>query len=459
MTGLDDEDDGFDDFRPAPHPDDRLWRHPSEMAAFLAAQAAENATADDSDDDAGDPGADITIELPAVATAATPIVLAPADPPARPGRPDRQPSRVHRGLIAAAAAVAVGATALTVGALSARSDSPTEAQFATEAVAMRSESTRSSSPADDASDDAAATPPDAQGTGVGSVSAFVDPEAEAALASRLHEELANSLPRIQAASPDGMVEGSGLFITEQGHIATSASLVANSDYVLAWTHDGQRLQASVVAVDWFSDVAILQVETPSAPVAMFSADTSLWSGQYAMAIDYEHASMTLGKVASLTAAQPVNILGDASSRVRIEPGALPGSAIIDDTGAVIAMVNLGPDGDSDQLHATPAWMIERVVEELLTHGVAVHPWLGVQVTALGNGVQVQIAQVVPGSPADHAGLRVGDLIDAVDGDSISTTMSLWTLVQLHEPGDYVDLAVTRNGERRLISAHLEALVN
>ena len=109
------------------------------------------------------------------------------------------------------------------------------------------------------------------------------------------------------------------------------------------------------------------------------------------------------------------------------------------------------------LHATPAWMVERVVADLLANGTAQHPWLGIQAQPDPSGTQARIVAVVEGSPADLAGLRAGDLVDSIDGESIGASMSLWTLVQMHEPGDQIALAVTRNSERRLVWATLDHL--
>ena len=91
VTGLDDDDDGPEEFRPVPHPDDRLWRHPSEIAAMQAAHA--NAK-----------------------TAQMPVVSLP-DPAPR--------SRLNAGLKLAAGLVVVGAAALTIGIVSSQRNSPT----------------------------------------------------------------------------------------------------------------------------------------------------------------------------------------------------------------------------------------------------------------------------------------------------------------------------------------------
>lgn len=426
VSGFDDDEDGLDDFGPVPHPDDRLWRHPSEIAAEMAARAAAADTPVPNVPDV--PDAPSTLEVPSVG----PLVAT-----------ERSRQRLHRGIFITAIAVAVGASALAAGVLTARSSDEGAAQIAiaansTEPISMPTDGNEANTR-----------------RAVSTVAATNVAPDERELADRLHAKLAPSLPRVQAATTDGMREGSGLFVSNDGLIVTSAGLVADADYLLAWTDDGRRWHADLVAIDWFSDVAILHVEAASTP-ADFADDIELWSGQFALAIDHEGRSMQLGEVGSVSAGAPWTQPGDQSSRVSIGAPALPGSAVVDDAGRVIGMVNRAGNGATG-LHATPAWMVERVVAELLADGDADHPWLGIQAQLDPSGTQARIVAVIEGSPADRGGLRAGDLVDAIDGVSIGASMSFWTLVQMHEPGDRIALAVTRNSERRLVWVTLDYL--
>lgn len=356
--------------------------------------------------------------------------------------------RGRRVLVATAAVLALSAGALAFGVLAARSagDSAQIALLDDTALA----------PATEPGDDAETVERTQRSTqpGVDNIAISGELGAETALAGQLHDELAASMPRVQAATDHGMREGSGFFVTSDGYLVTSAQLVSDSEYLLVWTHDGGRWHADLVAADGFSDVAVLKVvDAPAFPAAFKNTD-ELWAGQYAMAIDHDQSSMTVGEVASLTSAAPAVGPGDRSSRFRIEPGMKPGAAIVDDTGSVIGLVNADA-----ATQATPGWMVERVTADLIAAGVTVHPWLGVHVEPDPTSQHVKLTTIVGGSPADLAGLRAGDLIDAVDGTELSTTQSFWTLLQRQRPGDRVDLAVTRNGERRLISVELTELVD
>ena len=250
VTGPDydpfDDFDEPDDFRPVPHPDDRLWRHPSEVAAMHAAMA--NAE-----------------------TAKVPVVHIEDEPR----------SRMQVGLMLAAGVVVVGAAALTLGVMTGRGTTSTTdvaGEVATISTSVSSSGTRSSSTQ---SETLAAAAEDTQ------IAIEAAAEGEELLVTRVHNEIATSLPRIQAATADGMREGSGFFVTDDGHIATSAGLVGNADYVLAWTDDGQRWKAHVVASDAVSDVAVLQIDSEDWPAVSLGSDDTLWAGQYALALDHD----------------------------------------------------------------------------------------------------------------------------------------------------------------------------
>lgn len=404
VQGLDDEDDGPEFSGPRPHPDDRLWRHPSEIAAMHAAAAS--ATAEP------------TVELPAVTVGRSPVGLL-----------------LNRGLMTAAVVVAIGATALAVGALTARSSTDQASTIRPAAL--------TSLGADTGNTDGIV------------LDTELDPEQ--ALADRLHAELGDALPRVQAATATGMLEGSGAFITADGHLVTSSRLVTGADYLLVWTADGSRWAAELVASDRFSDVAVLRVEPEAVDqgsfgAASFKPGAELRTGQYAITLDHDVGSMTFGQVSSLVGAAPDGASGDRSSRFDVQPGMTPGAAIVDDSGAIIGLVNAASGSQ-----ATPSWMVERVAADLLSNGATRHAWLGVHVESDLSRGSARVLEVVTGSPAANAGLRPGDLIDAVGSDALSTTASLWTLIQRRSPGDTIDLTVTRNGERRIVSAQLSAL--
>ena len=396
VTGLDDDDDGPEEFRPVPHPDDRLWRHPSEIAAMQAAHA--NAE-----------------------TAQVPVVSL-SDPAPR--------SRLNAGLKLAAGLVVVGAGALTIGIVSSQGISPT---VETSNAAPLMVALSPGNPLSTERQEPVATEFTAEDSSQG----------EALLAARVHDQVAASLPRITAVTSAGMREGSGMFVTDNGHIVTSAGLIDSAEYVLAWTEDGQRWKAHLVATDPVSDIAVIQIESIDWPSVSLDAGADLRDGQYALALDHDHDSIAIGEVISVT-----------SPLLEVEQSvAVPGSAIIDDTGAVIAMII----GNGTNRHGARAWMLEQVTVDLITSGRTAHNWLGLVVSHEAATDMVVVTSVVEGSPAARAGLRNGDLIDSFDGDPIVDAASLHRQLQNAEPGEDAVLTVTRDGSRRTIVATVTEL--
>ena len=389
VTGHDDDEDEVENSSPVPHPDDRLWRHPSEIAAFHAAQARAE-----------------TVEVPIVS------------PTSQPGR-----RRFHRGFKIAASLAAVGAAALTIGAISSNGTSQTQV------AALQS-----------AAPEVTPIVVEGQNTTVQVYNA-----GEEQLANRVFDQVAFALPRVQAATTTGIVEGSGLFLTTSGHIATSASLVTDANYVLVWTQDGQRWNAEVLAHDTVTDVAVLQINSDEWPAAPLGTGSNLRAGQYALTLDHQLDTISLGEVATIY-----------GSFIDVEQSAaVPGSALLDDTGAVIGMIT----GDGSNRRATPAWLLEQVSVELLVDGTATHTWLGVAVEAdTTRDGMVRVMEVVPNSPADRAGILPDDLIDSLNSTTIDNAAVLFQLVHSADPGDDAVLTVTRHGNRRIIIAELGELV-
>jgi len=407
VTGPYFDDDEPEQFRPVPHPDDRLWMHPSEMAAMHQARAHAE-----------------TAQMP---------VIHIAEPR----------SKLQTGLRVAAGVIVVGAAALTLGVVSNRG-SGTSTQIAGTTAGIQSIEYSTATEATNPGAADAAIEPIAD---VGSASAgrSAGDADEAQLVAEVHDEVANSLPRVQAATPSGMREGSGLFVTDEGHVATSAGLIDNADYVLVWTEDGQRWKANVIASDAVSDVAVIQIDSSDWPSVALGSGADLWSGQDALTLDHNSHQVQLGEVVSIEGAW----VGIDS------PTALPGSAVVDENGAVIAMVT----NDGTNSHATPAWMLEQVAVDLISAGWTTHTWLGIVVDtpADADSEMIRVNEVVLNSPAHFAGLRANDLIDSLNGDPVDDSATLHRMVQELAPGEDAVLTVTRNGSRRIIVATLAAV--
>lgn len=421
VSGLDDEDYGPDDFFPVPHPDDRLWRHPAEVAAEMAAKAKLaaaklEASAQQHDDVVAETP---TVELPSIGelnpagdtgdsgdtSSASPRSPLGSSSPST-GEPssigdgsctDRGDSvdglnsmgvRGSRRFPAMAAAVAiVGVATITFGALAYRSSTGSDVLAAASAQTSLPEpgaqtlgATTASSSLGTASDDSATSTSGgiqristtSETADASSTIAWSGPTLDPGRAIELHDELAPSMPRIQVATPAGMREGSGFFVSRDGYLVTSAGLVADSDYVLVWTANGGRWPAELVAVDPLSDVAVLvSLDAPAVP-ASFSLGSIAHAGDQALAIDHESKRMKPFHVASMVQANTSDPgAGGSTWRMQISPSLAPGAAIVDNAGLIIGLANDSTDpGNAAEARATealatPAHTVQQVLNDLL----------------------------------------------------------------------------------------------
>jgi len=298
-----------------------------------------------------------------------------------PPEPSTPQPRRRLFAVAALSALLVGGTALAATTL-------TRPETATD-------STRTTTPA------AAAQPANSRTStqmtynaqnGVQQISAAPAANGTASIEAQLQAQLAASLPKIQVVTDDGMHEGSGFFLTASGHIATSSRLLQNSEYVIVWTEGNLRFPAEIMGIDGFSDVALIKIESSDWPAADVDERAVLELGQSALALDHKAGTMLVGEVAS-----PFGTIrsdGQPSApRVLISKSTPPGSAIVDESGAIIAMSNGLTDGSSGKAIATPAWLIERVALDMMVSGNSSHAWLGAEVAEKSNHDGVTITEV------------------------------------------------------------------
>ena len=222
--------------------------------------------------------------------------------------------------------------------------------------------------------------------------------------------------------------GSGFIVRGDGAILTNAHVVAGATRISVALKDGTSYPARLVGIDEANDLAVLKINARNLPVAPLGSSTDLMIGEWAIAIGNPYGfilantepSVTVGVVSGTgrnVAAQSEGagvyvdmIQTDAS----INPGN-SGGPLINAVGDVIGVNSsiFSPSGGSIGIgFAIPINRARRVAEDLLAHGVVRHPWVGFQ-PQLSRGPSttgVVVSSVVPGSPADRAGIRAGDVV-------------------------------------------------
>ena len=251
--------------------------------------------------------------------------------------------------------------------------------------------------------------------------------------------------------------GSGFIVRDDGAILTNAHVVAGATRISVALRDGKSYPARLIGLDETNDLAVLKIDARNLPVAPLGSSSNLMIGEWAIAIGNPYGfilantepSVTVGVVSGTgrnLAAQSEGagvyvdmIQTDAS----INPGN-SGGPLVNAAGEVIGVNSsiFSPSGGSVGIgFAIPINRARRVAEDLLAHGRVRRPWVGIQPQlsrsslASGSNGGVVVSSVVPGSPADKAGIRSGDVILRSQNRA------------LHNPYDwYAELLELRVGE-------------
>jgi serine protease Do len=271
--------------------------------------------------------------------------------------------------------------------------------------------------------------------------------------------------------------GSGVALTPDGYLVTSAHVVERAaGRVRASFVDGRELEADVVGADPLSDLAVLRADHGDLAAATLGDARRLRVGQLVVAIGNPHGfagSVTAGVVSALGRSLPTR----AGTAVRVVDNVIQtdaalnpgnsGGALADGSGRVVG-INTAVAGFGLGLAVPINDTTRRILAALVRDGRFRRAYIGIaggprplppRVAArLGRRTGVEVVEVVPGSPAERAGLRAEDLVVAVDGEPIGSVEDLHRLMAEELIGAPVELEVVRGGSDvrvRLVPAELE----
>jgi serine protease Do len=284
----------------------------------------------------------------------------------------------------------------------------------------------------------------------------------------------------------GQASGSGFVYDNQGDIVTNAHVVnppngarlSNLTVVFA---NGDHMAAHVVSVNLGADLAVVRVDhygklPPPLPLA---DSDKLEQGQWAIAIGepYElKQTVTLGVVSAFERDEQVqgegggiyDFKGLLQTSAPINPGN-SGGPLIDIDGQVIGVNQLTNEGAQGIGFAIPSNVVRTTIPELLSHP-GIHQGTGTGFAGfapidMNAGIKNQIGytgpgglavqQVVPGSPADKAGLQPGDVILSADGKTFASAQALHDYIGTKKPGDILRLNVWSQGVKKFVAVTLE----
>jgi S1-C subfamily serine protease len=290
-------------------------------------------------------------------------------------------------------------------------------------------------------------------------------------------------------SPEGETQkqelssGSGFIISEDGYIITNKHVVAydDVDYSVVLNNE-ESYEAIVVDRDTITDLAVLKIEIDENLATVELGDSSsLEVGQTVIAIgnalgEFSNTVST-GVISGLSRTVIAGGLGNTEKLTNviqtdasINPGN-SGGPLLDSSGKVIGINTAMASGAQNIGFAISINELKSVIDSIYESGRIIRPWLGVRYIIINEEIarqndlsldygalivraSRQELAVIPGSPADKAGLRENDIILEVNGEKVNKQQALSYLISQYSPGDTVEMKVQSQGEKKTINLEL-----
>lgn len=254
--------------------------------------------------------------------------------------------------------------------------------------------------------------------------------------------------------PDRVI-GSGFFVAPEGYVITNHHVISSEVdpeyegysrlFIRLSDEPAQRVPARVVSYDRVFDIALLKVEVDAPYVFSFSDVRTLDPGTPIIAIGSPvglENSISSGIISAV--GRRFLQLGDTLQiDVPVNPGN-SGGPLIDQDGRLIGVVFAGLAQYQGLNFAIPGFWIQHLLPQLADEGEVVHPWLGVAVRELDEGMEV--IYVAKDSPAFRAGVQVGDRLTSIAGERPRKLGNAQSVVLNHRVGELVELQLQRDGD-------------
>nr|WP_216652155.1 trypsin-like peptidase domain-containing protein [Nocardioides sp. zg-1308] len=281
----------------------------------------------------------------------------------------------------------------------------------------------------------------------------------------------------------GGATGSGFVLDRDGHVVTNNHVVASAadeeGPIVVIDESGERYEATVVGRSAVYDLAVLAIEGAGGlePAAL-GASQVLRVGDSVVAFGAPlglSQTVTSGIVSALN--RPVTTSGESDDQssyinaVQTDAAINPGNSggpLVNLAGEVVGVNSAiattgGATAESGNIgvgFAIPIEQVRTTVDQILRTGKAEYPVIGAQVRTGGepDAEGATITEVMPGTPAERAGLTQDDVIVSVDDQPVNDGIALIVAIRTHLPGETVEMAVVRGGEQRVVQVELDGKV-
>jgi 2-alkenal reductase len=286
-------------------------------------------------------------------------------------------------------------------------------------------------------------------------------------------------PLVPEPNGTGMHTGTGFVWDEAGHIVTNSHVIEGAREVLIGLATGEVVRARTVGTAEHYDLAVLHMSDRARlpPPVSIGSSSDLRVGQAAFAIGNPFGldqSLTTGVISALTRRLPTTTGREISNVIQTDASINPGNSggpLLDSAGRVIGVNTaiFSPTGTNTGIgFAIPIDSVNRIVPQLISQGRVPTPGIGIvaadEMVSARVGVQgIVIVRIVPGSPADRAGLQgldartgeLGDVIVEVNGNTVRRLPDLTEALERIGVGNPVELTVERNGATTTLELQVE----
>lgn len=269
--------------------------------------------------------------------------------------------------------------------------------------------------------------------------------------------------------------GTGVIVNaDKGLIITNHHVIDGADKIHITLNDGREVMAELIGSDAKVDVAVLKIKADKLTALEMSDSDKVRVGDFVVAVGNPYGlnqTVTSGIVSALGRSG----LGieDYENFIQTDASINPGNsggALVDLNGNLIGMNTaiLAPGGSGGNVgigFAIPINMVRQIVEQLVEFGEVKRGRLGISIQNMSRELAqafnipqnkgVVIANVDDGSPADKAGIKVGDVLVAVDGREVGNSSDLKNIIGMLRVGVDVELTVVRDGSKKRLTATIK----
>jgi serine protease Do len=266
--------------------------------------------------------------------------------------------------------------------------------------------------------------------------------------------------------------GSGVLVSPDGYIVTNNHVVKNASDIKVLLTDKRTFTGKLVGADPQTDVAVIKIDAHNLPTASIGESADLKVGDTVMAFGNPFGlnfTVTRGTISALGRTNMGIEQNGFEDFIQTDAAINPGNSggpLVNVRGQVIGINtailsnNSGMGGEGGFMgvgFAIPSQMVEHVMNDLIKTGKVTRGYLGVTIGDLYSDKIAQqfkvpdtsgalINDVAKDGPADKAGLKVGDVVRTLNGNTVDSKGSLTTMVTNFNPGTTVDLGILRDGK-------------